>query len=158
MLVFSFCFWQAVKYFKCPPPTRPPSLDSLVNPASYSLSRPIIFHSHSHFWIGSSKESPPETNEFMSVHKQSHAHCAQLQLRGPGLDGNMNVFLFIFFLLKVSIEICSCHWNIVLLLVSWQRPGRVPVLSQCETERANGPAGIAQCLCTTESVCRNNAH
>lgn len=110
MLVFSFCFWQAMKYFKCPPPARPPSLDSLVNPASYSLSRPIIFHSHSHFWIGSSKESPPETNEFMSVHKQSHAHCAQLRLRGPGLDSNMKVFLFIYFSVK------SFYWNMQLPL------------------------------------------
>lgn len=45
-------------FHKCPPPTPttpPPCLDSLVNPAPYSLPEPIIFHFHSHFWIGNSK-------------------------------------------------------------------------------------------------------
>lgn len=46
-----------------------------------------------------------------------------------------------FVLLKVATEICSGHWNIVILLVSWQRAGRAPVLSQCEPEGAMGRRG-----------------
>lgn len=45
---------------------------------------------------------------------------------------------------RLQHELCSvksCYWNIVLLLVSWQRAGRAPVLSQCESEGAMGWLG-----------------
>ena len=56
-------------FHKCPPP---PCLDSLVNPAPYSLPEPIIFHSHSHFWIGNSKSSP--CHEHPLIDECPHTH------------------------------------------------------------------------------------
>lgn len=123
----------AVKNFTSVPPS---CLDSLVNPVLYSLPEPIIFHSHSHFWIGNSKGVLA-----MNTHWQANActysrtnartcrQCAVLVRRAWS---------------RLQHELCSdksCYWNIVLLLVSWQRAGRVPVLSQCEFEGAMGRLG-----------------
>lgn len=117
----------AVKYFTSVLPHCP---DSLVNLAPYSHPEPVIFHSPFTFVNRSLKRSLRREYAHTCTHACTHTHssmqCASITRRSC------------FRLLHKSCSVKSCHWNIVLLLVLWQRAGRPASLSQCVSSGAMG--------------------